>query len=846
MRLLKETPGFRFGGFFILFMLVLSGITIQASVPARTGWWKFDLAADLTRAESGYGVPLVLTGYQTAVNGPAAGNGAVSISRGSYFTLQHLISPNGGGARVNEYTLQYDFRIPESGIWHCFFQTGLNNDDDGDLFINPSGKIGVAAVGYSDNTLIAQEWYRLVVSVKNGNHFTYYLDGKLILSGTAQEVDGRFSLAGRLLIFADNNGEDGTISCSELSIWDEALTAEQAADLGGYKHAADHEPFMMTRVPYLQSPSATSITICWHDTARSGTRVEYGPDESLGQERTGTSELISLPYRWHTVKLSGLQSGTRYFYRVGSGNGQSERYSFRTMPDPAAGEKIRFLILSDTHCPDTSMADRVIRAAQLKITSLYGDDPGRITGILHSGDIVVSGNMPEQYTTQFFKPLSALSPSIPVMVTAGNHEAESSLFYGYLKMDELSAFPSNAELNEKIWQLRSGSSLFIGLNTNITGQYGATEAGWLDNRLKEAENDAGIDFVFLFLHHPPYSELWKDTNDSDAGTLYVNGVLLPILKKYTKVQQMHYGHTHGFERGTIQSDISGSDFRIICGGGGGGHLDPWAAGENQDFNNIHICFSHYFYQILEIDPAARSWQTTLYSLGSVAAPFNSVAMDEWYRKINQPGPDTPEVTGSINSGNYLQMNTSAFTGPDSLMSVQYQVFRNMQGSVIIKDSVIHWKNIFGIDANGEPVDLNRDINLTQIKIRSSLVSGTGPYYFRVRYRDHNLKLSGWSAAFLIKPSGSGAVKGENGTLLQQNHPNPFSGNTVFPYCLQKGGRVTFRIYDISGAEAGCIEKGPQAAGDHTLELNIGNMESGIYYVRMISGDGTFMRRMIVL
>jgi len=286
---------------------------------------------------------------------------------------------------------------------------------------------------------------------------------------------------------------------------------------------------------------------------------------------TGTSELISSSYRWHTVKLSGLQANTRYFYKVMNGTGESGVFSFKTLPNLTDKGKIRFILLSDTHCPDTTMAGNVVRAARYKAMELYGSDiENHVNGIFHSGDIVVSGSVPEQYSTEYFKPLSSLTPYIPTMVVAGNHEGESSYFYNYLKMDELSAFPENPALNEKIWSLRVANSLFIGLNTNITAQYGTVMADWLDTKLSETENNPDIDFVFLFFHHPPFTELWKTINNSDGGTVYVKNTLFPIIKKYSKVQEMHYGHTHGFERGTILSDKADGDFRIVCGGGGGG------------------------------------------------------------------------------------------------------------------------------------------------------------------------------------------------------------------------------------------------------------------------------------
>jgi len=478
---------------------------VQAEIPQRSGWWKFDNPSNLRKAEAGYGIDLILNGANYAAAGPEAGNGAVLIGKGSYYKMQHKLPSNGGGTFVNEYTLQYDFKVTDIGVWHSFFQTDISNGNDGDFFINPSGNIGVAAVGYSVYSIIPNEWYRMIISVKNGSHFTCYLDGKPLISGNIQDIDGRFSLESLLLIFADENGEDAEIYCSELSIWNQALTFDEAVELGGFGHNA--ASFLMTRIPYLQGQSPDNMTICWHDTDLTGTKVKYGIDSTaLTFEMKGTSEIVSDPYRWHTVKLTGLQANTRYFYRVASGDGESGIYAFKTQPDQAYTGKIRFVLFGDTHASDTTMAGKVQRAARAKIIELFGSDiENHVNGIFHSGDIVMSGSTPSQYTKQYFKPLSALSSNIATIVVAGNHELESPYFYKYLKLDDQSAFPQNPALNEKIWQQQVGNSLFIGLNTNIITQYGEVQANWLDARLNEAETDASIDFVFVFFHHPPIS-----------------------------------------------------------------------------------------------------------------------------------------------------------------------------------------------------------------------------------------------------------------------------------------------------------------------------------------------------
>jgi hypothetical protein len=212
-----------------LFFLINAGVFAQ--VPERAGWWKFDDALDLTQAAIGN--PLIQVGEMQSVSGPVAGNGAAVIGVGSYLIMDHGIDGNGGGVMVNEYTLQIDFSVPEIAIWHSFFQTDETNESDGDLFTSSSNNtIGTAQTGYSSKGISVDTWYRMIITVSNGDFFKVYLNGELWLDGALQSVDGRFALASTLLLFADNDGEDGIITCSELGIWDVALDEYQVFQLG--------------------------------------------------------------------------------------------------------------------------------------------------------------------------------------------------------------------------------------------------------------------------------------------------------------------------------------------------------------------------------------------------------------------------------------------------------------------------------------------------------------------------------------------------------------------------------------------------------------------------------------
>ena len=828
----------------LLFLsFLMSPVFSQTVVSPRAGWWKFDDSANLTKAEPGFGTALSIKGNNASVPGPSAENGAVRIGVGSYYQLSHGIVPNGGGTKVNEYSLQFDFKVADLGNWRCFFQTTVNNTGDGDFFINPSGNIGVAAVGYSGITINPGEWYRLVISVKNNSFFLVYLDGKLITQGTVQGIDGRFSLENQLLIFADEDGEDGTIDCAELAIWDKPLSAAEVLQLGGYQHA---NQILLTQQPFLQNPGKDRMTICWHDSAQTAAKVVFGTDSSaLNLETTGSSEIIGGQYRWHSVKLAGLQPGTRYFYRVKNDERISPVFAFKTLPPDDFSGKLRFLMLSETHNSDTIMAGKIARQAVKTVSELYGPDiENHINAIIHSGDVVMSGTSADQYPKQFFAPLKSLTVAIPTVVVAGNHEVESPFFYQYLKVDELSGLPGTPGLVEKILQMRVVNSVFIGLNTNVISQFGNVQASWLNARLSELEQDSDIDFVFLFFHHPPHSELWDVVNTADEGGRYVRDVLYPVIKKYSKVQQMYSGHTHGYERGTILSPTAGGDFRMIIGGGSGGALDPWTPGANRDIAEITVCISNYEFQILEIDVGDRSFTNTVYSLGTLSKPKNGEVIDSFYKKINQAGPEKPAVESISANAGKIAVKTSPFAGEDSLMSVQIQVFTDAYYTSMVYDTLVNRVNIYGVDVAGNPVDLNQNRDIYTTPVSNSNIHFGKTYYFRARYRDNNLKWSSWSDLFAGTITSAESKNASSGISLSQNYPNPFVSETTIDFSIQNQGEVTFRVYNLLNQLVFEEKLGTRQPGFHSYQFKKELPSGGVYFYEISSGGYSKIKSML--
>lgn len=200
-----------------------------------TGYWKFQDVKNLSKATVGNNLTLV--GTHSWVKGPSYDDTAIRIGIGSYYKCKHNIAPNGGGDSVNRYTMMYDFKILNLKKWHTFFQTDTTNSNDGECFIRPNtgsrpGRIGVAATSYTNDSVLPNQWYRLVISVNNGNFYRYYLNGKLIMEGDTQDIDDRFALTPKVLFFADENQEDDSIDIASVAIFDTCLSTKDIEKIG--------------------------------------------------------------------------------------------------------------------------------------------------------------------------------------------------------------------------------------------------------------------------------------------------------------------------------------------------------------------------------------------------------------------------------------------------------------------------------------------------------------------------------------------------------------------------------------------------------------------------------------
>lgn len=698
------------------------------------GLWTFESPSTLTQAA--VGADLVLQGSHSAVAGPE-GSGAVSIGVGSYYHCYHNIPANGGGGSwVNEYTLLIDFRVSQLSRWYTFFQTDLSNLSDGEAFINTNGNIGVGVTGYSSYAVVPNEWYRLAISVDLGSSYKYYLDGELAKAGVSQALNGRFALypssnGNQVLLFADENGEDNPIDIAQVALYDVPLSAAQVRSLGGFGHRIAEPASIMT--PYLQAPTSTSMSISWHYQPSLLSTVEYGTTEALGQSAAGTAQSLSASVVWHTVQLTNLLPNTTYYYRCRSDTATTPIVRFHTAPPAGTRSgKLRFMLISDSQS-NISRSTQVANAMRQTLINRFGAGfADSVQLVLHSGDIVGNGLDLALYQTEYFLPFAQLNQSIPFMVSIGNHEAESSNFYNYMKYD-----PFAGPEGERYYSFQLGRALFIALNSNTQG---ATQASWCNTRLQQAQSDTTIDMIFVATHRPGHSEVWPDGNTS-----WVQNTILPMLDNYSKVVLISFGHSHNYERGARPA---GNARTVLCGGAGGS-LDRWRMYTNQtDYPEIHRSFDYHHYILFEIDPANRSYEATAYTLGNDDHVLANIPFDYWRQSLGQPVPATPvPVYPSGDTGGPLTLYGSAYAGSDTIQSSEFQLTASPGNFTSpLLDRSRDFENYYWDTGAPDftPINRNAGIVLTELPRVDTLLQAGHTYGWRVRYRDRNLQWSAWS------------------------------------------------------------------------------------------------------
>jgi hypothetical protein len=86
----------------------------------------------------------------------------------------------------------------------------------------------------------------------------------------------------------------------------------------------------------------------------------------------------------------------------------------------------------------------------------------------------------------------------------------------------------------------------------------------------------------------------------------------------------------------------------------------------------------------------------------------------------------------------------------------------------------------------------------------------------------------------------------NEIALGNAYPNPFNPSTTINFALPYDSEVSLSIYNLQGREVISLLNGNMDAGYHTAVWNADSYSSGVYFVKMITGDYVDIQKLMLL
>lgn len=335
-------------------------LTTGAHAAQLKGYWEFESAASggvfPGVALNGAAAPnLVIEGtaptYRATLADDATPtpvttlNGAITtvVGPANRLKLTHGIAPNGGSTTlVNKYTLMFDVFSPAAsrGKWRSFYQANPANTDDAEFFIRNSGTaetIGIAEIGYSATAMTPGKWHRVVISVNLGTSIVSYVDGALFKTHTASTLNSHFALQSQVLLFGDNDSENAALNIGAVAIWDDALTASEAAALGKAGVAVSTAP-PPNHAPVISQGTSTSMNAVKNGAAATAT---FNATDADGDAIAWT---VTSPAAHGTAAVTGANTSSAVSYTPATGFSGTDSFVVRA-GDGTAGTSITVYVV---------------------------------------------------------------------------------------------------------------------------------------------------------------------------------------------------------------------------------------------------------------------------------------------------------------------------------------------------------------------------------------------------------------------------------------------------------------------------------------------------------------------
>jgi hypothetical protein len=299
----------------------------------------------------------------------------------------------------------------------------------------------------------------------------------------------------------------------------------------------------VTRGPYLQQGTPTSVIVQWRTAVATDSRVRYG--DAPGN-LTHVVDVAGSTTE-HAVTLTGLDPDTTYYYSIGSSSGVlaggDAEHFFLTSPVVGTAKPTRIWVLGDS-----GTANANAQAVANAYASFTGSTHTDLWLML--GDNAYNDGTDSQYQAAVFDMYPAMLRKSVLWPTLGNHDgvsADSSTQTG--PYYDIFTLPTNGEAGglvsgtEAYYSFDYGNIHFICLDSHESDRTpGGAMLSWLALDLAATTQE----WIIAFWHHPPYSK-GSHNSDSESQLIQMRENALPILEA-AGVDLVLSGHSHSYER----------------------------------------------------------------------------------------------------------------------------------------------------------------------------------------------------------------------------------------------------------------------------------------------------------
>jgi Icc-related predicted phosphoesterase len=234
---------------------------------------------------------------------------------------------------------------------------------------------------------------------------------------------------------------------------------------------------------------------------------------------------------------------------------------------------------------DTEAANPAVR--QALVETIAETHPAFIS---FGGDIVYNGYDKDDWKVWDSETAVWRTDKIPVYPALGNHD-----LHGDEKIALANYFERFPDLkNSRYYSVRAANSLLLVLDSSLD-EISGPQGQWLNQKLDQLPGD--VDFVFIVLHHPPYTsssdmKIFGGGHSARSQEKELAKMLEARQRKQRARIVVFSGHVHNYER----HEHGGVTYFVT--GGAGAHAYPIERAKDDPFQSKEV---NYHYLMIEVD-----------------------------------------------------------------------------------------------------------------------------------------------------------------------------------------------------------------------------------------------------